>query len=303
MNKILILLATYNGEKFIKDQIDSIFSQLDVDVDILISDHSSSDKTINKIIEAIPVNKKNNVNIIYLDNYKNNPGANFFHLIKNAADHYDFYALSDQDDIWKPKKLIRALKCIKKNNVSCYSSNYTNYNKKNSWTSVIYAKQKKFDHFFQTPGPGCTFVFSSNFFQSLKNNILNSPDIFNFKWHDWFIYAFSRSNNYTWFIDEESFIKYRQHNQNFVGSNFGFKAKIVRIYKIFNNQWISDVGFLYKTLKERNCLNFLLFLLKSFFSPMHTRREPYYGIAVSIIIFYSFISYPIFFILRKIKHD
>lgn len=111
--KVLILLATYNGEKFINLQLQTILDQSHVDIEILISDDNSTDNTLLIIKRFTKLKKK--IKII------NNPikfgsaSQNFFNLIINSkVNNFDYIAFADQDDIWMKDKLITAIKTIKK---------------------------------------------------------------------------------------------------------------------------------------------------------------------------------------------
>ena len=99
-------MATYNGQAHLAEQIDSILSQEDVDVDIRISDDCSTDNTF-RILETY-ASEHSNIEIIY---NAQNKGIvrNFMDLVYDApADEYDYFALSDQDDVWHPEKLAAA---------------------------------------------------------------------------------------------------------------------------------------------------------------------------------------------------
>ena len=103
-------MSTYNGEKKLAEQLDSILSQkCDYDVDIHIRDDGSKDGTIN----LIRVYQKNHKNIFL--NQAENIGCNasFFKLLKNT-NGYDYYAFSDQDDIWMDDKLQTAIDSLEK---------------------------------------------------------------------------------------------------------------------------------------------------------------------------------------------
>lgn len=103
---ISVCIATYNGEKYIREQLDSIIPQLNSDDEIIVSDDSSTDNTLSII------NSYNDNRIIVLpSNQFHSPIFNFENAIKNAKGDYIF--LSDQDDIWidnKVKIMINALK-------------------------------------------------------------------------------------------------------------------------------------------------------------------------------------------------
>lgn len=94
---ISVCIATYNGEKFIKEQLDSILSQLGSDDEVIISDDGSVDDTI-AIIESYQ-----DVRIVLYRNSFKNLILNFEFTLKHASG--DFIFLSDQDDIWLPNKI------------------------------------------------------------------------------------------------------------------------------------------------------------------------------------------------------
>jgi glycosyltransferase involved in cell wall biosynthesis len=98
--KVSVCIATYNGEKFIKDQLDSILAQLDEYDEVIISDDSSTDKTIN-IIKSL-----NDKRIKIFPNQKfKSPIYNFENAINQASGEIIF--LSDQDDIWMNNKVMK----------------------------------------------------------------------------------------------------------------------------------------------------------------------------------------------------
>ena len=121
-NKIVLLLASYNGVKYIKEQIDSILNQKDVDITIFISDDLSIDRTIEYLQDIY----KDFKNIVYLPSGSKFGGAgkNFFRLIRDVdLSSFDFVSFVDQDDIWYEDKLIRAIKIIEDKQIDAYSSN------------------------------------------------------------------------------------------------------------------------------------------------------------------------------------
>ena len=97
--KVLVLLGTYNGEKYIAEQCQSLKRQRNVQVDVLVRDDGSSDNTVNVIKE----NYDNRINIIEGENV--GACANFINLWMNASLEYDYYAFCDQDDYWMDNKL------------------------------------------------------------------------------------------------------------------------------------------------------------------------------------------------------
>ena len=94
MNKVQVLLSTYNGEKYIKEQIESILNQEGVEVSLLIRDDGSSDRTI-EIVKKI---SEQNNNIILFKGQNMGPARSFMDLVKKS-DEVDYYAFADQDDV------------------------------------------------------------------------------------------------------------------------------------------------------------------------------------------------------------
>jgi glycosyltransferase involved in cell wall biosynthesis len=96
--KVSVCMATYNGEKYIEDQIDSIICQLSLEDELIISDDSSTDNTISII------KKYNDSRIKLIENQLfKNPIYNFENALTHATG--DFIFLSDQDDIWDKDKI------------------------------------------------------------------------------------------------------------------------------------------------------------------------------------------------------
>ena len=116
MKKVQVLLSTYNGEKYLKEQLDSIIAQKGVDVHILARDDGSKDDTI-KILEGyenIDIIKGSNIGVC----------KSFFELI-NKSGEYDYYSFADQDDVWDCDKLVIAINKLEKCNSkpAVYASN------------------------------------------------------------------------------------------------------------------------------------------------------------------------------------
>jgi rhamnosyltransferase len=242
--KVLIILAAYNGVKYIKEQIDSIVSQVEVDIFIKIFDDNSTDGTY-ELIESIY--SLNHERIEIIKNHKSSRSAanNFFQAMQlidpNEIDNYDFIAFSDQDDIWMPFKLFEAgLKLINED-ADLYVSNLILWNEKNNTKTIIKKShpQKKYDYLFEGGSAGCTYVMTKKLFFLVKDNF-NKVDYVNWRYfsHDWFVYFIARLNKLNVFIDKRSFILYRIHETNVHGqlNNTTLSAVIKRL-KLIVNGW------------------------------------------------------------------
>lgn len=125
MNKVMVLMSTYNGEKYLEEQIDSILAQKGIEVKLIIRDDGSKDSTCEIIHRYI----RKYTNIILYE--RNNVGfvKSFSELVKlGLQDSFssDYYAFSDQDDIWHVDKLqtaCKALSLVDKSLPSLYMSN------------------------------------------------------------------------------------------------------------------------------------------------------------------------------------
>lgn len=109
-----VVIASYNGEKFIAEQLDSILSQLNRSDEVIISDDGSNDGTLNIIREY----QRKYSNIIFLNGPRQGVIKNFQFGIENASG--DIIFLADQDDIWLPDKVQRVVSIFNHNEtVSC----------------------------------------------------------------------------------------------------------------------------------------------------------------------------------------
>lgn len=231
--KIAVLLAVYNGNEWLREQLNSILNQEVVDVTILISIDQSNDGSENLCYEF----SSQLQNVILLPNAGQFGGAaqNFFRLIRDVDfSDYDYIALADQDDIWQQDKLLRAIEMLAISKADAYSSNVIAFWPDGKRKLIKKSQtQQKWDYMFESAGPGCTFVFTK-MLALVVQKVLVKHQIAcqSVALHDWFIYALAKSCGHQWFIDDEPHMFYRQHAGNVVGANVGVKAKLVRWRKL-----------------------------------------------------------------------
>lgn len=242
LDKVCVLLAAYNGQKYIADQVESILNQEGVDVDIYIRLDPSTDNSLEIIEELEKLNC--NIHVLPVIHSSGGAGQNFLNLLLEVEfSDYDFIAFSDQDDIWLPKKLLRAIDCINNNNTDAYSGNVLAWWDSGKEKLVNKANpQKKYDYLFESSGPGCTFVFTKELALDF-NFFLDSLGKGREKiWlHDWFCYAYARSRDYKWFIDAKPMMLYRQHDSNSVGANSGIAAFKSRVNEVITGSAFKKV--------------------------------------------------------------
>lgn len=237
-----ILLATYNGECWIREQLDSLSAQECVDLRVIVSDDQSSDGTVRLLSE-----RASTLALSILPTQSERFGSanrNFLRLVRDAdIGDAEYVALADQDDIWHADKLARAIGHLLANGAAAYSSDFEAF-----WPDgrkrIIKKShaQKKFDHLFGSPGPGCTFVFTRALFMEMRVWVTANFSVLSQLWvHDWVMYAYARAHGHSWVIDSVATIRYRQHHSNEIGVNFGLKAVQRRLAVIKKGRYRHDI--------------------------------------------------------------
>lgn len=241
--KVAVLLAAYNGIQWIEEQVDSILGQAAVDLTIYISVDPSIDGT-EQWCAACAI-KHSEVVILPIAEVFGGAARNFFRLIRDVSfDDYDYIAFSDQDDIWNTEKLEHSIRMLQLHDVNAYSSNVTAFWASGKVQLLDKAQpQVEWDYLFEAAGPGCTYLISRKVADPLKASILRDWEkLQSVSLHDWYIYAFARSQGCRWFIDQNSTLRYRQHERNQVGANVGIRPLISRYRTISNGWWFSQVS-------------------------------------------------------------
>lgn len=279
--EVLVLLAAYNGEHFIVQQLQTILNQTHKPDKILINIDLSTDKTV-AIVEDYAT-KFSEIEILSSHKRFGSAAANFIHLLLNAdLSNVDYIALADQDDLWNEGKLDKAIQQLEQGHDG-YSSNVEAF-WENGQKEIIKKNQpqKKFDHLFESAGPGCTFVITKKLATRLQTFLKNNQGEVSLmkQYHDWLIYAFARTNDYKWFIDSYVGIQYRQHERNDFGAHVGFSGFFVRFKRVMLGEGFDQVLRLIKILKlEKDPfveqwypLSRIGFLRLAFFAPQCRRR-------------------------------
>lgn len=227
MEKIQVLMSTYNGEKYIEEQINSILNQKGVNVDLLIRDDGSNDSTIEKLNKY-----ENKINFYIGENIK--PAKSFMELIKNAGD-YNFFAFADQDDIWKEQKLNRAINKIKEIDNGQPIIYFSDKELIDEKLNTIYHKKINYNLSFKSAmirniATGCTIVINKKLMEIIKQYEPTYLEM-----HDAWIYRVCLAIGGSVIYDDCELIKYRQHNNNVIGAKESLKKQIIRRINSFKN--------------------------------------------------------------------
>ena len=237
---IAVLLAAYNGINFIKDQLLSILSQLEVNITVYISVDKSIDGTEDYLLKWSQTEPR--LKLMPLGNTFGSAGSNFYRLIKEVDFlSFDYVAYSDQDDIWNPNKIACQIKLLRSKKADAVSSDVIAFgvglNEKVVKKSY---PQKSFDFIFESAGPGCSFLMKPILVNRIYEQLISHDSLANaVVMHDWLTYAICRAHNMKWIIDSVPTLKYRQHHNNVIGANIGFKSLFARYIKI-KNGWYRD---------------------------------------------------------------
>jgi rhamnosyltransferase len=237
-----VLLAAYNGANWIREQIDSILRQVGVDIRLVVRDDGSQDSTTTIVREIAASDAR--VELLHSEAPSGSASQNFFSLIRSCdAAGFDFVALSDQDDIWDADKLHQAAALLTNNHSSAYSSAVTavwpagrpRLLKQNS--SVTES-----DYLLEGAGQGCTFVLSVSLYTRLRSFLAAheslTRDIY---FHDWAIYALTRTWALKWTFNPRSTMIYRQHSGNDTGARSSLQGVAMRIRRIRQGWYIQQL--------------------------------------------------------------
>lgn len=247
--KIAVLMAAYNGEKWIKKQIDSIFSQENVLVDLYISLDLSNDNSLLIIKDSLK--KHSNLFLLPYGKKFGCAAKNFFRLINEVdISSYDYVAFADQDDIWLSAKLIHSINTMKTREADAYSADAIAFwpDNKKKLVKKSYP-QKKYDFMFESAGPGFTYVFSIKSFLEFQEFTTSNLDIVLQLEHDWLAYSYFRSKGYKWIIDNIPMVYYRQHDNNQFGANVSLSSYKHRLNLITNGWYANQVRTIVKILE------------------------------------------------------
>jgi glycosyltransferase involved in cell wall biosynthesis len=213
--KIIVLMSTYNGEKYIREQLDSLINQDLRPTKILIRDDGSKDDTLN-ILEDY-ASKYNFIEYYYEKNL--GPAKSFFDLI-NKCEDADYYALCDQDDVWFSDKLSSAINMLEKEDHNIpllYAGRFIITDEKlnplKSDVSKLYSYTDFAHALLYHTAPGCTFAFNNEARKKIIKYDANKEYIVI---HDAIIHKVVTMFG-KMILDEEPHMYYRQHKNNAIG--------------------------------------------------------------------------------------
>ncbi|PFP30852.1 glycosyl transferase family 2 [Bacillus sp. AFS073361] len=257
MEEVIILLSTYNGERYLPEQLDSLLNQSYKNWKCIIRDDGSSDNTL-KIIESYIVKYPNYFSLV---NDGENLGAceSFIKLFSVSEGSY--FMFCDQDDVWKTNKIKKTILKMKEleskfssdipllvhsdleivnDSLQTIAPSMFHYQKLNS-------SSKKLNQLLvQNNITGCTMMINSAFKNYIRNSNVNEIIM-----HDWWFGLIAAAFGQIGFVSD-SLILYRQHGANVVGAKKIDLVGSIKGFKMFvkkENKFVS----ISHTFKQANC--------------------------------------------------
>ena len=226
---ILILMATYNGAKFLAIQLQSIENQTYGQWRILISDDGSTDDTLSIALKFQQKWGSDRVQI--RKGPENGFSENFLSMACDESVSADLYAFCDQDDFWMDNKLAIAVKHFNENIDSTFPMLYcgrtiiTDEKLNPVGRSPLFTFPRSFRNaIVQSIAGGNTMVFNQRAKELLEAS--GKQDVVA---HDWWLYQIVTGVGGEVFYDPQPLVLYRQHPDNLIGENNSISAKLNRI--------------------------------------------------------------------------
>lgn len=230
---VCVLMSTYNGEQYVVRQIETILNQVGCHIILLVRDDGSSDKTLNIL------KKYQDQELLSYYSGKNvGPTNSFLDLLDNAPEA-DYYAFSDQDDIWLPDKMSRAIKKLNevtlKSQRGLYFSNLTPVDENEIMIKeFLLPESLPIDYYTLMIRCGWMFGCTEVFTKELKEFVKKQYRPQKIVMHDLWL-GLLASIYGTIVYDSTSKILYRQHHNNVVGAQLNgiqrWKKRLILLVK------------------------------------------------------------------------
>lgn len=224
---VAILMGTKDGAAFLAEQLESIANQTHENWSLIVSDDGSTDET-RKIVEGFSA--AHSQTIVLRDGPRRGVCANFLSLASDPTIAADYFAFSDQDDLWRPDKLRLALNRLATVPAGvpamyCGRTDLMTSDGHVYGRSPLFAKPPSFQNaLVQSLGGGNTMMFNR-----AAKRLLERAGPLDVVLHDWWTYQLVSAAGGAIYYDREPMVKYRQHPHSLIGSNIGSRARLIRI--------------------------------------------------------------------------
>lgn len=235
--KVAILLCTYYGQNYLAEQLASFEAQSHSNWQVWASDDGSEDDT-RAILESYQC-KWPEGSLFICSGPAEGFAANFLSLTCKEHIKADFYAYSDQDDIWEADKLARAVRWLESVPAEvpalyCSRTRLVDVNNNEIGVSPLFTNPPSFANaIMQNIGGGNTMMFNNAARELLREAGENRSVIT----HDWWAYIVVTGCGGRVFYDSEPTLRYRQHTSNLVGTNSNWAARLKRMRMLFQGRF------------------------------------------------------------------
>jgi glycosyltransferase involved in cell wall biosynthesis len=232
---VAILLAVKDGARFLGEQLESYVRQTYTDWSLHVSDDGSKDETV-AIIKDFTRRVSNLVTL--RDGPCAGANSNFLSLLRDSSIKARYYAFSDQDDVWWPDKLERALTQLETARgdhpgLYCSRTELIDREGRLIGLSPDFKKPPSFRNaLVQSIAGGNTMVFNAPARELLKKVMDENVVLY-----DWMTYIAVSAAGGTIYYDRRPSVRYRQHQSNLLGANAGFRARARRVKLLLEGQW------------------------------------------------------------------
>lgn len=263
---VAILLCTFNGGRFLKEQLDSIAAQSHPHWVVYASDDGSTDETL-AILRQYQ-NAWGNDRLVISQGPQRGFSSNFLSVLGQACGQHAYYAFCDQDDHWHPAKLKKALDWLERQSsqepsLYCGRTRIVDVTGQVTGLSPLFSKRPSFENaLMQNLAGGNTMLINQRACALLNE----TPSDTLLVCHDWWAYLLITGCGGNVYYDPTPTLDYRQHTQNVIGANTSTKSRLARLKRMFegslgewNTRNIAALNALSSHLTSRNAVSLMRF--------------------------------------------
>lgn len=232
---VAILMCTYNGERFLSKQLESLRAQTHKRWVLYVSDDGSTDCTDEILLrfERDTVGK-----VVRFKGPRQGFAANFMSLLRRPEVMGDLFAFSDQDDIWFPDKLERGICALRPHfdhvGLYCSRTQVGDENGAHTGFSPLFEKQPSFENALVQSIAGANTMLLT---RAARQLVAQTPESAKVITHDWLAYLIVSACAGQVIYDPVPTLLYRQHSQNLIGANTGLRARSQRLMKMLGGRF------------------------------------------------------------------
>lgn len=276
--KVNVLLSAYNGERYIRQQLDSILGQSHKNIEVYVRDDGSKDGTLSILREYEAKG------LIHLEAGQNLGFVGSFQWLIANGGEADYYAFSDQDDVWFEDKLAMALERLEETPSDIpvlYFSNYDYYDGELNFMAHRSGKQPNIS--FLNSLVDCVSLGFNSVFNRTARDMVTADMPKKSTGHDWWMYMVCAGMGQV-IYDERPTVKYRRHSNNVSDGGDSFlKFQIWRFKRFFLNHYfrhiheqIKEFGSIYRERLSESDQKKLDLFTRDGFHPLLALRKVFY---------------------------